>query len=245
MSVRGAYRGGSLGGFDGPLAPAVGAARWTGRSGRPAGAGVPGGSRRAEHWLVHADAPPYPLPVRRWHGPPEPAVGPVVARCLGPTIDLGCGPGRLTAVLARRGVVALGVDISARAVRLTRARGAAAVRRDIFAPLPGTGRWAHALLVDGNIGIGGDPVALLRRCAALLAPGGSVLAELEPPGTGLWQGLAHVVSIGPDRRPCRGPAFRWARVGVEAVEHPAAGAGLRVAELLRSGDRWFAELVRR
>ncbi|MFY1670591.1 class I SAM-dependent methyltransferase [Plantactinospora sp. WMMB334] len=200
---------------------------------------------RTEHWLLRAGGAAYPLPVRRWHGPPEPAVAPVVARCLGPTIDLGCGPGRLTAALARRGLATLGVDISAHAVRLTRARGAAALRRDIFAPLPGEGRWAHALLIDGNIGIGGDPVALLRRCAALLAPDGTVLTELEPPGTGLWQGLAHVDPVGPGRGPGRSAVFRWARVGVEAVGRVAADAGLRVTALLCSGDRWFAELVRR
>ncbi|MDW5330159.1 class I SAM-dependent methyltransferase [Plantactinospora sp. KLBMP9567] len=238
-------RSSSSGGFDGPLAPPA----WRGwppaGRRRPGGCGGTADTRRAEHWLVHADAPAYPLPVRRWHGPPEPAVAPIVARCLGPTIDLGCGPGRLAATLARRGVVTLGVDISAHAVRLTRARGAAALRRDIFAPLPAEGRWAHALLIDGNIGIGGDPVALLRRCAALLAPGGTVFTELEPPGTGLWQGLAHVASTGPDRGLRRGSAFRWARVGVESVQHVTAGTGLRVTELLRCRGRWFAELVRR
>ena len=46
--------------------------------------------------------------------------------------------------------------------------------------MPGAGRYAGALLLDGNIGIGGDPVALLRRVARLLAPGGAVVVEVEP-----------------------------------------------------------------
>lgn len=200
---------------------------------------------RPAHWLVHADGRHCPLPVRRWHGPPEPAVRSVVARCTGPTIDLGCGPGRLTGALAQRGLVALGVDISADAVRLTRARGAAAIRRDVFEPLPGEGRWAHALLIDGNIGIGGDPTTLLRRCAALVTADGTVLVELEPPGLGLWRGQVQVASGGPGRGLYRGPSFRWARVGVEAAQPAAAGAGLRVREVFRAGRRWFAELVHR
>ncbi|GAA4575872.1 class I SAM-dependent methyltransferase [Micromonospora coerulea] len=196
------------------------------------------------HWLVLGDGVRVPLPVRRWHGPPEPALTEVVQRCSGPTIDLGCGPGRLTAALAERGLVALGVDVSAAAVRLARGRGAAALHRDVLAPLPGEGRWAHALLVDGNIGIGGDPVRLLRRCAGLLRPGGTALVELASPGAGLWRGRAYVVSGARDAAAERGPAFRWARVGVELVGPLASAAGLRVAAVLPVDRRWFVELVR-
>lgn len=199
---------------------------------------------RYRHWLVQADGRSHSLPVRRWHGAPEPAVEAVAARCAGPAIDLGCGPGRLTVALARRGLVTLGVDISAEAVRLTRARGVAALRRDVFDPLPGEGRWAHALLIDGNIGIGGNPVGLLRRCAVLLAADGTLLVEVEPPGTGLWRGRAQVMSGVPGRTPRRGPELPWARVGVDALGRTAATAGLRVADTFRCGPRWFAELAR-
>lgn len=197
-----------------------------------------------EHWLVQADGRADRLSVGRWHGAPEPAVEAVAARCGAAAIDLGCGPGRLTVALARRGLVTLGVDISAEAVRLTRARGVAALRRDVFDPLPGEGRWAHALLIDGNIGIGGDPVRLLRRGAALVAPAGTLLVEVEPPGTGLWRGHARVVSRLAGRAPQRGPALRWARVGMDALVPTAATAGLRVTETFRADARWFAELVR-
>ncbi|MEU8181182.1 methyltransferase domain-containing protein [Micromonospora sp. NPDC049047] len=197
-----------------------------------------------QHWLVHTDGRRDLLPVRRWHGAPEPAIESIAARCEGPTIDLGCGPGRLTRALAQRGLVALGVDISAEAVRLTQGRGVVALRRDVFDPLPGEGRWAHALLVDGNIGIGGDPVRLLRRCAALLAADGTLLVEVEPPGAGLWQGQAYVLSGASGDGACQGPAFPWARVGADVVAGTAAAAGLRVASQLRFGRRWFVELVR-
>jgi SAM-dependent methyltransferase len=205
-------------------------------------AGAPGDGER--HWLVDADGRHTPLPVGRWQGPPEPAVRDLVDRCTGPTVDIGCGPGRLVAALAERGVISLGIDTSAVAVRLTRSRGVPALRRDVFTPLPGEGRWSHLLLIDGNIGIGGDPAALLRRCAQLLRPGGTALIELAAPGTGLWRGTVRVVHGDRDREACQGPAFRWARLGTEAVHGLAAAAGLVVRSIRHRDQRWFAELVR-
>jgi hypothetical protein len=48
-----------------------------------------------------------------------------------------------------------------------------ALCRDVYAaPLPGEGRWRRVLLADGNIGIGGDPPRLLRRCRRLAGAAG-------------------------------------------------------------------------
>jgi SAM-dependent methyltransferase len=175
------------------------------------------------------------LPVDRWHGAADAADGVLLDACHGPTLDLGCGPGRLVAALVGRGVVALGVDNSPLAVALTRSRGGPAVRRDVFGRLPGTGRWSHVLLADGNVGIGGDPVALLRRARKLLRRDGSVLVEVEPPGCGLRRDRARIDD---------GPWFPWARLDVRVVGHTAAAAGLRVRWSRESGGRWFAELER-
>lgn len=38
------------------------------------------------------------------------------------------------------------------------------------------------LLLRGNIGIGGDPISLLRRCRGLLRPGGIVVVDVAAPG---------------------------------------------------------------
>ncbi|MGH3899265.1 MAG: methionine biosynthesis protein MetW [Pseudonocardiaceae bacterium] len=103
---------------------------------------------------------------QRWLAPADSEDGWLLDRCTGPTVDLGCGPGRLVAELAGRGVAALGVDHSHCAVRQCHSRGVLVLRRDVFAPLPGERRWHHVLLADGNIGIGGDPARLLRRAAA-------------------------------------------------------------------------------
>lgn len=174
-----------------------------------------------------------------WHGDPTPGDGALLARCTGPTLDIGCGPGRLTAALARRGVTALGIDVSAAAVRLAQARGADAVVQDVFAPLPDDRSWRHTLLADGNIGIGGDPARLLSRCRDLLAPGGSVIAEVEAPGTRGWRGR---VAITDDHR--TSDPFAWAVVGADDLAPLAERAGLAVAETWTEENRWFACLSR-
>nr|WP_196150824.1 methyltransferase domain-containing protein [Nocardia bovistercoris] len=144
-------------------------------------------------------------------------------RCDGPTIDLGCGPGRLVAALLRRGVPALGVDISPVAVALTRARGAPALHRDLFEPLPGSGRWSYALLADGNIGIGADPHRLLARTRELLAADGVAVVEFDRPGTGMVRQRLRV-----ETEDAAGPWFSWSRVGVEQAARLADATGFRV-----------------
>ena len=104
----------------------------------------------------------------------------VLGLCNGPTIDLGCGPGRFVAHLTKLGIPALGVDQSQTAVELARRSGAPALRRDVFERLPGTGRWGTVLLADGNVGLGGDPTRLLRRVGELMRSGGHCVAEFDP-----------------------------------------------------------------
>jgi SAM-dependent methyltransferase len=167
----------------------------------------------------------------------RPGDGSIVDGCVGPTLDLGCGPGRLAAALTARGTGALGVDISATAVRAARRRGAPAVRADLFGPLPGEGTWRHVLLADGNIGIGGDPVRLLARCAALRGPDGDVLVECEPPGARSWHGPVALVNGSRISTP-----FPWAYVSVADLGTVAAAAGLSPARIWTEAGRWFARL---
>jgi SAM-dependent methyltransferase len=186
--------------------------------------------------LLDSDGDEASLPVRRWLGPADLDDSWLLDRCTGPTVDLGCGPGRLLAGLAARGVSALGVDHSTVAQAQCRERGVAMVRRDVFARVPGEGRWGHVLLADGNIGIGGHPGRLLVRAARLLAPGGTLLVEADPAPEHNWRGWVQVRTAAGCGQPTR-----WARVGAHVLDRIASPLGLTLVAK-RSGRRAFVEL---
>jgi SAM-dependent methyltransferase len=184
-----------------------------------------------------ARGPATTLPVVSWRSAADADDHSLLDHCRGPTLDVGCGPGRLTAALAERGHLVLGIDVVHEAVGQTRARGAAALRRDVFGAVPGEGRWQTALLADGNVGIGGDPVALLGRLRRLLVPGGRVVVEVAPPGVTTRTVLATLECDGVRSRP-----FRWSVVGVDGIATVAASAGLTLRARQPHGSRWCAVL---
>jgi SAM-dependent methyltransferase len=180
------------------------------------------------------------LALERWSSPATRGELDILSRLQGPVLDVGCGPGRLVAALAERGAVALGVDASPTAVHQTMERGAAVLCRSIFDSLPGEGRWRAVLLFDGNIGIGGDPTALLDRARALIAPSGAVLVEVGPPGSTTALSEARVEL--PDHA---GPWFPWAWVGADRIGDFAGHARLQVTGWSRPAGRWIAHLEMR
>ena len=195
-------------------------------------------------WIRHEDGEVRPLAAHRWLGARNgdasgDAFDDAVTRtCAGPTIELGCGPGRLVARLNRRGIPALGIDRSATAIRLAGRGGAPALLGDVFAPLPGTGRWRTVLLVDGNVGLGGDPRRILARAAELLARGGRCVVEFD----------TEVIGVRPRRVRLEsarevGPWFRWASVGVDSAGTLAAQVGLTLAGVRLIGGRMLAIMV--
>jgi len=174
---------------------------------------------------------------RRWLGPAAPEDEQLLDRVVSPVLDVGCGPGRHVLALAGRGVQAIGIDLTPAAVRLARSRGASVIEGSIFGPVPAPGSWATALLLDGNIGIGGDPVALLRRVTSLLRRQGRILVELGEPGDQSRPVLARM-----EHDAVAGPWFEWATVDTSAIEVIAARVGLTLTTSWSGGGRRFAQL---
>ncbi|MGI8521780.1 MAG: class I SAM-dependent DNA methyltransferase [Nocardioides sp.] len=180
------------------------------------------------------------LPVHRWQARPDASDLAVLAHCAGATIDVGCGPGRMGSHLAEQGGTVLCVDIVPEAVEQAQARGVSALHRDVFSPLPGEGRWETALLADGNIGIGGDPEALLARVRELLGPGGRAVIDVAPDGYGVQTREVRLRNGSGVTHP-----FQWTVVGADAVSELARRTGFALIATHRHHSRWFVVLQRK
>jgi SAM-dependent methyltransferase len=176
------------------------------------------------------------LPIGRWLGTPDATEETVLERALGPVLDIGCGVGRHVVALRGRGVRAVGVEISPVAVAIARERGAEVIEASAFEH-PTTSEWRTILLLDGNIGIGGDATRLLRRAAALLAPGGAVLVELDEPA-----GAPRAQRVRLEGSRTASHWIPWHFVDYDEIGRLAGAAGFGVAERWQDGGRWFADL---
>jgi len=176
------------------------------------------------------------LPLGRWLGTPDAAEETVLRRAESPVLDIGCGVGRHVVALGERGVQAVGVELSPVATAIARERGAEVIEGSVF-ERPTTSEWRTVLLLDGNIGIGGDATRLLRRVAELLAPGGAALVELEPPARAPRDRRVRLVGAR-----ATSDWVPWHFVDSDEIDGLAAAAGFAVAERWRAGERWFALL---
>ncbi|ROS75211.1 methyltransferase family protein [Curtobacterium sp. PhB130] len=157
----------------------------------------------------------------------------------GPVIDIGCGPGRMLVAARTLGIPALGVDVSADAVAIARRAGGRAVQGSVFDAVPEEGRWDTALVLDGNIGIGGDPTALLERCRDIVRVGGRVVVETHVDRTADRTYRARVI----DTDGHESAEFPWAEVGLDALHGHAARAGLVARSSWTVAGRSFCELI--
>jgi SAM-dependent methyltransferase len=201
------------------------------------GDGAAGGAPPRLH-AVAEDGSRRRLPLERWLCRAAAEERRLLGELRGPVLDVGCGAGRHLAALAELGVEATGVELSPAAAALARARGGEVIEGSIFEVTLGGG-WDGALLLDGNIGIGGEPGRLLARLAALLRPGGRLLVELEPPAARTRRLRLRLESAGEVSE-----WIPWAWVGADAIEPLARAAGLRTESVASCGGRWFAWLRR-
>lgn len=189
--------------------------------------------RRRDGWLL-------PLEVERWCARADAVDLQVLERCEGAVLDVGCGPGRLVAELTARGRPTLGIDVSRAAVAHTLRLGGQALTRSVFDSLPGEGRWDTALLLDGNLGIGGDPSALLRRLAELLTPSGLLIAETVP--VDVDESAEVRIVNGAEADSGAEATFPWARLGTPALLRRARPLGWRDTDQWTAGGRSFVAL---
>jgi hypothetical protein len=115
--------------------------------------------------------------------------------------------------------------------------GAPALLGDVFDPLPGMGCWQTVLLVDGNVGLGGDPRRILGRAAELLGRSGRCVAEFDTEAIGIRAGWVRLESAR-----LIGPWFRWASVGIDSAAMLAGQVGLTMTDLRLIGKRVVASL---
>jgi hypothetical protein len=128
---------------------------------------------------------------------------------------------------------------NADAVRRTHADGGPALVRSVFDRVPREGHWRTALLMDGNVGIGGAPGALLTRLRRLLRPGGTLIVETAagPPDR---DERLHVRLH--DGARAHGPHFPWAVLGPDALERHAGAAGWTMTASWTTDGRIFTSL---
>ena len=165
----------------------------------------------------------------------------VLEHALAPVLDIGCGPGPASRRAGRRRARrARPGPLPRRGAARTRARrrGDPALR---LRRRPRAGTWRTALLLDGNIGIGGRPARCCARARALVARGGRGAGRDRRAGTAPPR--AHRVRL--ESHGAMSPWFGWATVGADALAALALAAGLAPREQFAVGGRWFAQLERR
>jgi len=147
---------------------------------------------------------------------------------------------RIIEELNRGGLFTIGIDISALAVAMARARGVTALHRNVFGRLPGEGRWNSVVLLDVDIGIGGRPETLLRRAHELLARGGTALVETHPDPMTDERLTVRFTHTGTPI----GEHFPWALVGRTVLAELAVRVGFVAAHAWATDDRSFTVLRR-
>lgn len=93
--------------------------------------------------------------------------------------------------------------------------------------------------MDGSIGIGGDPRALLDRVAGLLSPGGLLIAETAAVDI---DERVEVQVVDVVDSPTSGGAFPWARLGTPALLRHARRRRWSAVGHWTAGGRCFVAL---
>ena len=178
------------------------------------------------------------MDLARWNADADEADLSLLRSVTGPVLDIGCGPGRMVRAAAGLGIDALGIDVSPTVVELATDAGLNVILRSIFDRLPSEGAWQTALLVDGNIGIGGDVDAMLARCRDILAADGEIVVEVSTQLDCDRTFTGRVV----DTHGHESASFPWAEIGRTGLVARAGMLGLEERQFWMLDGRSFCRL---
>ena len=150
----------------------------------------------SERWAAQADAWAAWADERR-EDDVLPQFYELLPRSGGRVLDVGCGEGRLTRELRRRGHDAVGIDVAPRLVELARARDAGGdYRAGVAERLPFEDA-TFELVVAFNVLMNVDePARAIEEAARVLRPGGRLCVSIVHPlaSSGSWDGETFVVT---------------------------------------------------
>ena len=180
----------------------------------------------------------------------------------GTCVEVGCGPGRMTAALARRFDRVVALDVSP--AMLAQAQAAVAAPNVEFRAVSGTrldgvedasAGTLVCYLVLQHLPSRAGVLAYLREFARVLAPGGAAYVPLPVLDRGLrpraWRAsrtLAVPLLERVSRDPQRAASFRGFRLTAAELDGGIAAAGLRVTERAEGPDapyRWAHDVFLR
>jgi SAM-dependent methyltransferase len=180
------------------------------------------------------------MDVARWNAGADDADLTLLRSVTGPVLDIGCGPGRMVRAAMDLGLEVLGVDVSPTAIEIATEAGLTVLQGSVFDAMPDEGGWQTALLVDGNIGIGGDVRAMLVRCLELLTPTGEIVVETHPEA---GRDSAYTGTL-VDARGGTSEHFPWAEIGLRPMTALAHDLGLVLVQSWKIDGRTFCRLAR-
>ncbi|MDJ0335927.1 class I SAM-dependent methyltransferase [Salinibacterium sp. G-O1] len=180
------------------------------------------------------------MDVSRWNADADHVDLTLLSRVTGPVLDIGCGPGRMVRAAMNLGMHAVGIDVSAAALEIAGSLGGSFFQGSVFDRVPGEGMWQTTLLVDGNVGIGGDIPSLLARCRDLLSATGEIVIELNADASHEEHYFAEVV----DSHGNRSDSFPWAEIGLDRLCLMLDHLGLELVQSWEIDGRAFCRLAK-
>ncbi|MGF1501036.1 MAG: class I SAM-dependent methyltransferase [Paracoccaceae bacterium] len=186
----------------------------------------------------------------------------LIERARGRVLDIGCGAGRHLVPLMARGLPVTGLDRSAGALRVARARGGRdLIEGSVFeTPIP-AGRYDTVLLLGNNLGLAGGVEATLHLLAlaarAMTRTGRLLLVSTD---VSRAERPIHVIHRACNRAAGRPQGhqtlrieyagrvsdwFPWLHLAPSELSPIAARAGLRIARLDRTARGPYAAVLSR